>query len=145
MGICSYTAKLIVFIEILLYFSSRFSLDFFKPLIHFQNSEKLDLDNLASRYVLRWPLLAATWSRTWVPSQRLRLGGSGKTTRPLVSDGGPGPSALQRRISTKVESSELSKEFIKRKKRTVLVDRHTGRLRGRAPESRPHGSFKPFI
>ena len=36
-------------------------------------------------------------------------------TRPVVSDKGPGPSALQKRISTKMESSEASKVFIRRK------------------------------
>ena len=48
-----------------------------------------------------------------------------------------------------MESSEVSKECIKRKKRAVHVDRHTGRLRGRAPESRPRGSlnhsFRTFL
>ena len=48
-----------------------------------------------------------------------------------------------------MESHEVSKECIKRKKRAVHVDRHTGRLRGRAPESRPHGSlnhsFRTFL
>ena len=31
----------------------------------------------------------------------------------MVSDKGPGPLALQKRISTKIESSEASKVFIK--------------------------------
>ena len=39
-------------------------------------------------------------------------------TRPVVSDKGPGPLALQKRISTKTESSEASKVFIRRKKCT---------------------------
>ena len=34
-------------------------------------------------------------------------------TRTVVSDKGPGPSALQKRFSTKTESSEASKAFIK--------------------------------
>ena len=55
---------------------------FFKPLIHFQSSEKLDLDNFASQCVLRWPQLAVTWSRTWVPSQRLRLAGAVNALNP---------------------------------------------------------------
>ena len=38
-------------------------------------------------------------------------------TRPMVSDKGPGPSALQKRIPTKMESTEISKVFIKRNKR----------------------------
>ena len=37
-------------------------------------------------------------------------------TRPVVSDKGPGPSAMQKRISTKMESSEASTVFIKRKR-----------------------------
>ena len=52
----------------------------------------------------------------------------------MVNDKDPGPSALQKRISTKTESSEANKAFIKRKKHTVRVDRHSGRLRGRVPE-----------
>ena len=47
--------------------------------------------------------------------------------RPVVSDKGPGPLALQR-TSTEMESSEASKVFIRRKKSTVCVDRHTARL-----------------
>ena len=39
--------------------------------------------------------------------------------------------ALQKRIFTKTGSTEASKIFIKRKKRTVGVDRHTGKLRER--------------
>ena len=55
-------------------------------------------------------------------------------------DKGLGPSALQKRISTKVESSEASRTFIKRK-RTVCVDGQMGRLRGRVAESHPCGSL----
>jgi len=58
------------------------------------------------------------------------------------SDQGPGPSPLQKRIPTKVESSETSKVFIKRKKSTECVDRHPGRLR--VPELHPHGSLNYF-
>ena len=36
--------------------------------------------------------------------------------RPVVSDTGPDPLALQKRISTKTENSEASKVFIKRKR-----------------------------
>ena len=39
------------------------------------------------------------------------------TTRPMVSDKDPGPSALQKRVSTKTESSEATEVFINRKKR----------------------------
>ena len=59
----------------------------------------------------------------------------------MVSDKDPGPSTLQKRISTKTESSEANKAFIKRKKHTVSVDRHSGRLRGRVPELCPRGSL----
>ena len=52
----------------------------------------------------------------------------------MVSDKGPGPSTLQKRFSTKRGSSEASEVFIKRKKSTVCVDRHMGRLRGRLPD-----------
>ena len=51
-------------------------------------------------------------------------------TRPVVSDKGAGPLTLQKRISTKKESSEASKVFIRRKNSTVCVDRQMGRLRG---------------
>ena len=44
-------------------------------------------------------------------------------TSPVVSDKGPGPLDLQKRISTKTESSEASKMFTKRKKSTVHVHR----------------------
>ena len=47
-------------------------------------------------------------------------------TRPGVSDKGPGPLALQKRISTIIESSEDSKVLNKRKKSTVHVDKHMG-------------------
>ena len=47
-------------------------------------------------------------------------------TRPVVSDKGPGPLALQKRIPTKIESSEIDKLFIRRKRSTVHVDRYTG-------------------
>ena len=50
----------------------------------------------------------------------------------MVSDKGPGPSALQKRISTTKESSEKSELLIRRKKTTVPWDRQTGGL-GVAP------------
>ena len=50
-------------------------------------------------------------------------------TRPVVSDKGPGPLALQKRIPTKMESNEPNKVFIKRgKKSKILVDSHIGGL-----------------
>ena len=50
------------------------------------------------------------------------------------SEKAPGSLALQKRISTKTESSKACKVFIWRKKSIVRVDRHTGSLRGRVPE-----------
>ena len=57
--------------------------------------------------------------------QVLQRRGQGEDTGclPGVSDKGPGPSGLQKRISTKTESSEASKVFTKRKKSTVHVHR----------------------
>ena len=65
-------------------------------------------------------------------------------TRPVVSDRSPGPSAIQKRIPTKTDSSEISEVFVKRKKSTVHVDRHTGELRERVSELHPWGSFSYF-
>ena len=62
-------------------------------------------------------------------------------TRSLVSDKKPGPLAFQKRISTKMESSEASKVFIRRKKSIIQVDRHMGKLKKQVPESPPHGHF----
>ena len=42
-------------------------------------------------------------------------------TRPVVSDKGPGPLALQKRIPTKTESSETRKVFIKKGKKVQYV------------------------
>ena len=68
-----------------------------------------------------------------------------RASRPVVSDKSPGPSALQKRIPTKMESSETSKVFIKREKiRTVCVDRYMGRLRRRVPESHSHSGLNYF-
>ena len=53
-------------------------------------------------------------------------------TRPVVSDKALALRLCRKRIPAKTESSETSKEFIRRKKRsTVCVDRHTGGLRER--------------
>ena len=49
-------------------------------------------------------------------------------TRPVVSDKGPGPLALQKRIPIKMESSETIKVLIKGGKCMVYVDRHMGKL-----------------
>ena len=50
--------------------------------------------------------------------------------------------AFRKTIPTKIESSEIGKVFIRRKKSTVYVDRHTGRLRGRIA---PSWQFKLLI
>ena len=57
-------------------------------------------------------------SRACVLSQRLRLGRGDQilATRQVISDKGFGPSALQKRIPTKIESGEASKVFSKRKR-----------------------------
>ena len=70
----------------------------------------------------------------------LQRGGQGEDTGclPVVSDKGPGPLGLQKRISTKTESSEASKIFLRRKKSTVHV------YRGRVPESCPGDSLSYF-
>ena len=55
---------------------------------------------------------ATTWSGAWVPSQSLGWVKTVKAcilaTRPGVGDKGPGPSALQKRISTEMESNKTS-------------------------------------
>ena len=56
--------------------------------------------------------------------------------RTVVSDKGPGPSALQKRISTKTESSEASKAFIKGE-----IVQYTGILRERV-RSAPSWQFE---
>ena len=66
-------------------------------------------------------------SRTCVPIQRLVR--SQQWEHQILVTGphkGLGLSALQKRIPTKMESSENSKVFITRKKSTVHVDRHMG-------------------
>ena len=71
---------------------------------------------------------ARGWAGSWWGERQI------PAIRAVVSDKGPSPSALQKRISTQMESSEASDVFIKRKKSTVRVDRHTG-------ESAPCGSL----
>ena len=62
--------------------------------------------------------------------------------RPVVSDKGPD---LQLCWKEFLQRWKVVKQvFIKRKKSTVHVDRYTGRLRGRVPESCPHGSLPYF-
>ena len=60
------------------------------------------------------------WSGVWVPSKRLRLGCGCESTGSEALDQwsvkGPWPSVLQKRISTQMESSKVSKVFIRRKK-----------------------------
>ena len=82
---------------------------------------------------LRWPLPATSWSGAWVPSHRLGFVAAMRASDPshYISGHWQGPSALQKRIPTKMESGKTSKVFIKRKKNTVHVDRPIGRLRER--------------
>ena len=75
------------------------------------------------------------------PSQWLRPGHDDESTQ-VMGDTGPGPSASQERIPTKMESSKTRKVFTRRKKGTVHVDRHTGSLRQNVPESSLRDSLK---
>ena len=70
-------------------------------------------------------------------------GQGGESTRPVVSDKGPGPSALQKRISTKMESNE-TKYLLRAKKSTVCADRYMGARSKRVAELHPCGSFNYF-
>ena len=67
--------------------------------------------------------------------QVLQRRGQGEDTGclPGVSDKGPGPSGLQKRISTKTESSEPSTMFLRRKNSTVLVDKTHGQIQREGP------------
>ena len=47
-------------------------------------------------------------------------------TRPVVSDKGPGPSALQKKTSMNMESSEANKVFIKIQREFACNAEHTG-------------------
>ena len=96
---------------------------------------------LCAAAVIGWPRPTAAWSGVWVPSQRWRLVAAVKAPvpRPVVSDEGPGHSALQRRISTETESREASQVCIRRKESTIRVDRRRG-----VPEPRPRGGLSPF-
>lgn len=87
---------------------------------------------LCAAAVIGWPRPAAAWSGVWVPSQRWRLVAAVKAPvpRPVVSDEGPGHSALQRRISTETESREASQVWIRRKESTY---RPCGQTQGRPP------------
>ena len=83
---------------------------------------------LCAAAVIGWPRPAVAWSEVWGPSQRWRLVAVVKAPvpRPVVSDEGPGHSALQRGISTKTESREASQVFIRREESTFCVDRCRG-------------------
>ena len=62
---------------------------------------------------LQWPQPAIAWSGGWVPRQRLRPSQQWDhqilVTSPVIYEKSPGSSALQKRISTKMESSEASR------------------------------------
>ena len=57
-------------------------------------------------------------ARDWAGSQQCKH--QVRATRPVVSDTGPGPSALQKRIPTEMESSEASKVFSGRKREQCM-------------------------
>ena len=59
-------------------------------------------------------------------------------TRPLVDEQRPWSFSFAEKNFHKDKRREASKVFIKRKKSTVHVDRHTGRLRGTVLEMCPH-------
>ena len=63
-----------------------------------------------------WPLSACRGVGQGLGSQSERWKHQLLATRPVDSDEGPGPSVWQNRVPTKVESTETSKVFIKRKK-----------------------------
>ena len=97
---------------------------------------------------LGWPWLAMAWSRAWIPRQRLDWVKALKALDPsldrVVSDKVPGPLVLQQRISTKTESSEASKVFIKREKMSVCIDSRSDSRRERITEWCPCGSLNYF-
>ena len=62
--------------------------------------------------------------------------------RPVVSDKGPGLQLCRKEFLQRWKV--VKQVFIIRKKSTVYVDRYTGRLRGRAPESCPQSSLHYF-
>ena len=97
------------------------------------------------RSELRWP--AATWSRISIPSQRdwdhsgvVRVLNPGHlTTRDQYPVTRPScVSCVEMNFYIEMESSEASKVFIRKKKSTVRVSRHTGW------EWRPCGSLNYF-
>ena len=88
------------------------------------------------------------WSRAWVGPRDWAGSRWWKyqilASRPVVSDKGSGPLALQKRILRKTKSSETCEVFIRRKKSTVCVDRHTGRFKQTVSESHPCSSLNYF-
>ena len=105
----------------------KFSSNWIKYLI----SGGLGLQRLGARL----GFAAGDWAEPWWWEYQILA------ARPEVSDKGPGPSTMQKRIPTKMESSEASEVFIKRKNNTVPMDRHMGRIRGIVPELPPHGTL----
>ena len=59
----------------------------------------------------------------------------------MVSDKALALQLCRKRIPTKMESSEASKVFIRRKESKVHVERHTGWTLESVPESGPRGSL----
>ena len=80
----------------------KFSSNWIKYLI----SGGLGLQRLGARL----GFAAGDWAEPWWWEYQILA------ARPEVSDKGPGPSTMQKRISTKMESSEASEVFIKRKR-----------------------------
>ena len=83
-------------------------------------------------------------ARDWSQAAAVRAPNpSHQTTRDQWPVTRPWPlSCVEINFHKETESSEASKVFIRRKKSTVHVDGHTGRLRER--ESRPRGSLNHF-
>lgn len=99
---------------------------------------------LQSRYDFGWPGPAMPWSLAGAPNQRWRLGRSQQRkhqipgTRPAVSDRAPASTALQEKNTTR---QKVVKHIFIRRKSTVRMDRHMGRLRDPGPRLCPGGSL----
>ena len=72
-----------------------------------------EFPGFSSKYNVRWPQPAVAWSRVSVSEPEIKVRSRQwehqiLATRPVVSGKGPGPLALQKRIPTKMESSEIN-------------------------------------
>ena len=95
---------------------------------------------------LRWAWPATAWSRGWVPSPWLRWVAVVKASDPTLDQW-----SVTRALALQLCRKELpqwrkvvKQVFSKRRKSTVYVERHRGRLRGRVPESHICGSLSYF-